>query len=282
MQIIRDPKRFQLTCCQWRDKGMKTALVPTMGFLHKGHLALMDEAARLGDATIATIFVNPTQFGPGEDLDRYPRAFERDCALAKERGVKLLFAPEPEAMYHRDHATWVKVPGLAQGLCGASRPDHFQGVCTVVSKLFHLASPVYAVFGQKDWQQLAIIKRMVRDLDFAVRIVGVPIVREADGLALSSRNVNLDKTERAQAPNIFGGLENMQTQVKDGERNGAILLKTLRAYYAKQLPAAKPDYLELVHPNTLERVDTITGPTLAAVALKMSHARLIDNFLLEV
>ncbi len=282
MQIIRDPKQFQQTCCQWRNKGLKTALVPTMGFLHQGHLALMDKAARLGDATIATIFVNPTQFGPNEDLDRYPRAFERDCKLAKEHGVKLLFAPEPETMYHPDHATWVEVPKLAQGLCAASRPDHFKGVCTVVSKLFHLANPAYAVFGQKDWQQLAIIRRMVRDLDFAIKIVGVPIVREPDGLALSSRNVNLDKTERAQAPNIFGGLKNMQTQVKDGEKNGAILLTTLRAHYAKKLPAAEPDYLQLVHPDTLEQVEVITAPTLVAVALKMNHARLIDNLLLEV
>lgn len=282
MNIIKDPTTFRATCRQWHTSGLNIALVPTMGFLHAGHLSLMDEAARRGDISVATIFVNPTQFGPGEDLDRYPRSFERDCELAEAHSVDLLFAPEPGSMYHPDHAAWIDVPELGMGLCGGSRPGHFRGVCTVVAKLFHLAEPYCALFGQKDWQQLAILRRMVRDLDFDIEIIGMPIVREADGLALSSRNVNLSDTERAQAPNIFAGLQLMQSKVSQGERSSEKLKATLTTYYAETVPTAMPDYLELVHPESLKPVAELNGPTLVAVAMQMERARLIDNFLLEV
>lgn len=282
MDIIRDPYEFKKACRSWHSCGLSTALTPTMGFLHDGHLSLMDEAERLADISLASIFVNPAQFGPGEDLDRYPRAFERDCELAEAHGVDLLFAPEPDAMYRKDHATWVEVPELARGLCGASRPTHFRGVCTVVAKLLHLAEPDYAVFGQKDWQQLAIIRRMVRDLDFGVQVVGMPIVREPDGLAMSSRNVNLTPDERAQAPQIHAGLRKLQQLADMGERDGAALLAALREHYARHLPAAEVDYLELVHPESLEPVAGVEETALAAVALRMSRARLIDNSLVRV
>lgn len=282
MKIIHDPNEFQTLCRSLRAAGKSTALVPTMGFLHAGHLSLMDEADRLADVSIATIFVNPTQFGPNEDLDSYPRALEQDARLAEEHGIDFLFAPKPDAMYHPDHGTWIEVPELAKGLCGASRPTHFRGVCTVVAKLFLLVDPTYAIFGQKDWQQLAILRRMTRDLMFPVQIVGMPIVREEDGLALSSRNVNLSVDERQQAPNIQAGLQILQDKVKRGEKNADTLLDALAVYYKDMVPAAEIDYLELIHPNSLEKLSQIDDTTLIAVALKMSRARLIDNFLLEV
>lgn len=282
MIIIHDPLELQHLSLSERAAGKTVALVPTMGFLHQGHLSLLDEAARRADLCVTSIFVNPTQFGPGEDLDTYPRALEQDCEKAEAHGAGVIFAPKPEAMYHPDHATWVEVPDLSKGLCGASRPIHFRGVCTVVAKLLLLAGPNCAIFGQKDWQQLAVIRRMVRDLHFPVQIVGMPIVREADGLALSSRNVNLTDEERRQAPHIHAGLAMLQKLVAGGERGAAVLLENLRDYYARYLPAAKADYLELVDPDSLEKAMQVNRPTLAAVALKMSRVRLIDNFLLEV
>jgi pantoate--beta-alanine ligase len=282
MERIQDPAEFRESCRQWRESGLRLALVPTMGYLHEGHLSLMDEAARRADISVASIFVNPVQFGPGEDLDRYPRSLERDCELAEQHGVDLIFTPQPGAMYHPDHAAWIDVPDLSRTLCGASRPGHFRGVCTVVAKLLHLARPHVAVFGQKDWQQLAILRRMVRDLDFDVEIAGMPIVREEDGLALSSRNVNLDQDERQRAPQIYAGLRMVREMALGGERDARALLGALAEHIAAKLPDAEADYLELVDPESMERVDRIMGPTLLAVAVKMRNARLIDNLLLEV
>ncbi len=282
MDIIHDPKAFQRVCRDLRRQGRTTALAPTMGFFHAGHLSLMDKARELADTVIVSLFVNPTQFGPTEDLDKYPRDPDRDAELAREHGVDILFTPDPNTMYRPGHATWVQVPELSTGLCGASRPTHFRGVCTVVGKLFHLADPTYAVFGQKDWQQLAIIRRMVKDLDFDVEIVGVPIVREPDGLALSSRNVNLDPDERAQAPAIQSGLQAMAQRVLSGELSADALLSGLRAYYEEHLPLGRVDYAELVDPDSLEPVSRIAEPVLAAVAVHMKRARLIDNLLVEV
>jgi pantoate--beta-alanine ligase len=251
-----------------------------MGAFHAGHLSLMDFARTGADRVLVSLFVNPTQFDPGEDLARYPRDFERDRALAGERGVDVLFAPEAHAMYEPDHACFVDVPELARGLCGRSRPGHFRGVATVVAKLFHLAQPTLAVFGEKDWQQLTIIRRMVRDLNMPVRVAGRPTVREPDGLAMSSRNANLSEAERAAAPAIFAGLTQARQRAADGERDAAALAGRLADFYAARLPGAGIDYVEIVDPTRLAPVPRIEAPALLAVAVRMSGARLIDNILL--
>ena len=282
MDIVRDPKAFQETCLAWRMRGLATALVPTMGCFHAGHLALMDFARDAADRVMVSLFVNPTQFGPDEDLARYPRDFERDRALAEARGMDVLFAPAPGAMYEPGFATFVEVPELARGLCGRSRPGHFRGVATVVAKLLQLALPRLAVFGEKDWQQLAIIRRMVRDLGMPVRIEGRPIVREPDGLALSSRNVNLTAAERGIAPAIHAGLIEARRRAAAGQREAKALAAWLEGFYCERMPAAAPDYVEIVDPERLSSVERIEGPALLAVAVKMSKARLIDNILLGV
>lgn len=282
MDLLKDSADLRQRCTQWRAQGHTVALVPTMGFLHAGHLSLIDRARAAADRVALSVFVNPTQFGPGEDLDRYPRSLVRDCELAAERGTDLVFAPEPTSMYRPDHSTWVAVPALSQGLCGASRPGHFRGVCTVVAKLFGLVRPDVAVFGQKDWQQLAVIRRMVRDLDMGVQIIGMPIFREPDGLAMSSRNVNLAPDERAQAPAIHQGLLAVQAAASAGERDAARLALCFRAHLADRMPKARADYAELVHPETLAPVERLEGPTLLAVAVFLGSVRLIDNMLLEV
>ncbi len=282
MERITEPQDLKRQCRAWSAQGLSIALVPTMGYLHEGHLSLIDHARARADRLVVSVFVNPTQFGPNEDLDRYPRDLPRDAGLAQEHGADLLFAPEAGAMYAPDHATWVEAPELAAGLCGASRPVHFRGVCTVVLKLLNLVRPDLAVFGQKDWQQLAIIRRMARDLDLDVEIAGMPIFREPDGLAMSSRNVNLTPEERAQAPAIRQGLELVQRAVRDGEREAGKLALMFRAHLAEKLAGARVDYASLVHPESLAPVSRVDAPTLMAVAVFMSRVRLIDNILLEV
>ncbi|MBU1003223.1 MAG: pantoate--beta-alanine ligase [Proteobacteria bacterium] len=280
MKRLSDPKTFQAQAMADRAAGLTTALVPTMGFFHEGHLSLMRWAREHADRVYVSLFVNPTQFGPGEDLDAYPTDQERDARLAEEAGVDVLFTPRHEDVYAADHATWVQVPELAQHLCGASRPVHFRGVATVVSILLNLAQPTCAVFGQKDWQQLAIIQRMVRDLHIPTDIVGRPIVREADGLALSSRNIYLSEAERAQAPGLQQGLKHIAALALAGERDAATLTKALRAFYAEHVPGGEIDYLDLMDPLAISPVQNLTGPTLAAVAVRLGKARLIDNLLL--
>lgn len=282
MDIITDPKELQRQCLQWRRQGLTVGLVPTMGYLHEGHMALMDEARGRCDRLVATLFVNPTQFGPGEDLGSYPSDFDGDRAKAEAHGVDLLFAPAPDGMYEPNHATWIDVPALGEHLCGASRPGHFKGVCTVVAKLFMLAQPDVAVFGQKDWQQLAILRRMVRDLNIPVELVGHPIVREADGLALSSRNAYLTEGERAAAPALRKGLLRLAEKAGDGEHDCAALKRWLKEEYASTLPMGEVDYIEIVDPDDIVPVETIRGAALAAVAVRLGRARLIDNILIEV
>ena len=282
MDVLADPTLLKKHCQTWRTQGLTVALVPTMGFLHAGHLSLLDHARSVADRLVLSIFVNPTQFGPGEDLDRYPRDLPRDLELAAAHGVDLVFAPEAGAMYHPDHAAWVDVPELGAGLCGASRPGHFRGVCTVVAKLFGLVRPHRAVFGQKDWQQLAILRRMARDLELGVEIVGRPIFREADGLAMSSRNVYLTAEERQAAPAIRQGLLLVQEAVRRGELDVARLGLMFRAHLAEKLSGARLDYADLVHPEALGPKVCVDGPTLFAVAVFLSRVRLIDNILLEV
>lgn len=279
MEIFDTPTALRA----WRRaNGGSLGFVPTMGYLHEGHLALARRSLAENDRTAVSIFVNPTQFGPNEDLDRYPRDLPRDLELAAAHGADLVFAPEPQAMYHPDHATWVDVPELGRGLCGASRPGHFRGVCTVVAKLFGLARPDVAVFGEKDWQQLAIIRRMTRDLELGVTVVGRPIFREPDGLAMSSRNVYLTPGERAEAPAIRQGLVLVQGAVRSGELDVGRLGLMFRAHLAEKLSGARVDYAEFVHPEALSPVVRVDAPTLFAVAVFVGRVRLIDNILLEV
>ncbi len=281
MQILTNPTDLQECCRNWRAEGHSIALVPTMGYFHAGHESLMTYARGVADKLVISLFVNPSQFGPGEDLDAYPHDHERDARIATEHGADVLFMPGANTMYAADHATWVEVPALAAGLCGASRPVHFRGVCTVVLKLLMLTQPTEAVFGQKDWQQLAIIKRMVRDLNVPVRITGRPIVRESDGLALSSRNVYLTARERAQAPAIHAGLHVAAVLAASGEHSVAALADAIRDYWREHLPAGQEEYLSFVHPESLEPQDTVDTAVLCAVAVRLGKARLIDNILMK-
>ncbi len=282
MRIVHTPEALRAAGVEWRRQGLKVALVPTMGYYHEGHASLIRYARSAADKVIVSLFVNPTQFGPNEDLEAYPRDFESDSALVRELGGDLLYAPDPESMYAPDHATWVEVPALANTLCGVSRPIHFRGVCTVVLKLFMLAQPSLAVFGEKDWQQLAIIKKMVADLNVPVEIVGRPIVREADGLALSSRNVYLTAEERAQAPQLRKSLEMAARLAAGGERDAAAIIASVRTYLAEHLPAGQEDYISVVDPAMLTKVDRLEGDALCALAFRLGKARLIDNMLLKV
>lgn len=282
MEIISDPTTFQERCRSWREKGQSLALVPTMGAFHQGHLSLMRHARPLADKVAVSLFVNPAQFGPREDLSAYPRDLDRDARLAREAGTDLLFTPAAGAMYAPDHATWVDVPDLARGLCGRSRPGHFRGVATVVAKLLLLALPRAAVFGEKDWQQLAVIRRMVRDLHIPVRIEGHAIVREADGLAMSSRNAYLTPEERAMAPALSQGLRQARAWVREGLSEARVLAERLALFYAGNLALGRVDYIEVVDPASLEPVEDLRGPALLAVAVHLGRARLIDNMLLNV
>jgi pantoate--beta-alanine ligase len=264
-----------------RRAGKRLGFVPTMGALHEGHLSLVRAARASSDAVAASIFVNPTQFGPNEDLAKYPRSFERDCEMLEREGVSLLFAPSVEEMYPAGAVTWVTVEGLSEKLDGRSRPGHFRGVTTVVAKLFHAVEADAAFFGQKDAAQVAIVRRMVRDLNFAVEIVVCPIVREADGLAMSSRNAYLDPEQRKRALVLHGALMRVQNLVKAGEREVAKLLAAGREEVAAE-NSVRLDYLEIVDPNTLDPVKHATSGTLVAIAVYVGSTRLIDNILLAV
>ena len=252
-----------------------------MGALHEGHLSLVRAARASSDVVAASIFVNPTQFGPNEDLAKYPRSFERDCEMLEREGVSLLFAPSVEEMYPAGAMTWVTVEGLSEKLDGRSRPGHFRGVTTVVAKLFHAVEADAAFFGQKDAAQVAIVRRMVRDLNFEVEIVVCPIVREADGLAMSSRNAYLDPEQRKRALVLHGALMRVQNLVKAGEREVAKLLVAGREEVAAE-NSVRLDYLEIVDPNTLDPVKHATSGTLVAIAAYLGSTRLIDNILLAV
>ena len=250
-----------------------------MGALHQGHTSLFQSARSLVGAegtVIASIFVNPTQFGPKEDFSRYPRPFSRDQRLCRNHGVDLLFAPTPGEMYPPDFSCWVDESLVSLGLCGGSRPGHFRGVCTVVLKLLQICQPQIAVFGQKDFQQCAVISRMVRDLSVPVKLVFAPTVREEDGLALSSRNAYLNDGEREQAPVLYSALCEAKQRVKSGERR-ASAIRQLIARRLKQCSGARMDYVSLVHSETLKPVKTIDSPTTAAVAVFFGKTRLIDN-----
>jgi len=282
MKIISDVHKLQQICLDLRSQGKKIALVPTMGYFHEGHLSLMRWARQNCDQLIVSLFVNPTQFAPNEDLEAYPRDLDRDKKLAQKERVDILFTPKPEDLYLPGHCTWVEVPDLAQNLCAKARPTHFRGVATIVCKLFNLTLPHLAIFGQKDWQQLTIIKRMVKDLNLPIEVVGRPIVREPDGLAMSSRNTYLTPAERKQAPFIYKGLLMAQTMVKQTHVQAETIKNALKEFYKENIPSGKIDYIELVHPEQLTPVSLIDQPTLLAVAIFLGHARLIDNIVLRV
>jgi len=250
-----------------------------MGALHEGHLSLMRAARAACDLVVATIFVNPTQFGPNEDLSKYPRSFEHDCDLLKKENVDLVFAPSVDEMYPQGSVTWVTVEGLSDKLDGKSRPGHFRGVTTVVAKLFHIVEPDTAFFGQKDAAQLAIIRRMVCDLKFPIEIVGCPIVREPDGLAMSSRNVYLDPAQRKSALVLSRSLRRVEERFKHGEHNTQVLVEAGKGAFSAE-PAVRLDYLELVDPLSLDPVSEVKEGTLVTVAAYLGSTRLIDNLVL--
>ncbi len=265
----------------WRREGLTVGLVPTMGFLHEGHKSLIVRAAAENDRVVVSDFVNPTQFGPNEDLESYPRDFERDCALCEEAGAALVFHPEPAEMYAPDACTYVNMDALTHELCGLTRPIHFRGVCTVVSKLFNIVTPDRAYFGQKDAQQLAVIRRMVRDLNFGIEIVGCPIVREEDGLAKSSRNTYLSDDERAAALCLSRAVFAGQKLVQDGEKDASVVLAAMRAIIEAE-PLAKIDYVKMVDFNNIEQIERIEdAPVLCAMAVYVGKTRLIDNFIFD-
>lgn len=262
-----------------RQAGQSIGFVPTMGALHEGHLSLIRSARKDCDRVVASIFVNPTQFGPNEDFAQYPRTTEADCALLEAEGVDLVFLPQPEEMYPQGAATWVEVEGLSNQLDGASRPGHFRGVATVVAKLFHIVAPNRAYFGQKDAVQVANLRRMVRDLNFDLELIVCPTVREPDGLAMSSRNRYLSPQERKQALVLSQALAAMAAQHAAGELSADTLLALAKKTLATE-PTVQLDYLRLVDPDTLLEVKQVIGPTLAAIAAFVGQTRLIDNQLL--
>ncbi len=280
MEIISNPKDMQALAQDWRGLGHKVALVPTMGYFHQGHLSLMEYGKTVADRLVVSLFVNPTQFGPNEDLDRYPRDLERDAALARELGVDVLYTPAAAAMYPAGYQTYVEVERLSQGLCGASRPGHFRGVATVVLKLFNQVQPHVAVFGEKDFQQLAVIKRMAADLDLTVEVVGRPIVREPDGLALSSRNTYLNPEERAAALCLYRALLGARELVLSGAKTRENILEAVRQIITST-PHTRIDYLALVDPETLREVETINEAARLLLAVWVGKTRLIDNTLLS-
>ena len=259
--------------------GLRVGLVPTMGALHEGHLSLVRAAQAQCEAVAVSIFVNPLQFGPNEDLAKYPRTFERDCQLLEQEDVDFLFAPSVEEMYPEKAITYVTVEGLSEKLCGRSRPGHFQGVTTVVAKLFHIVEPDLAFFGQKDAAQATIIRRMVRDLNFPVEIIVCPIVREVDGLAMSSRNAYLNPQERKSALVLYRALKEIQRKFEQSERNPARLIEAGKNVLTQE-SGVRLDYLEIVDPDTLDPVQKITSTALVAVAAFVGGTRLIDNIVL--
>lgn len=280
MQLIETVAGVKEQVATWKAAGLTIGLVPTMGSLHEGHESLMDAARAACDKVVVSVFVNPLQFGPDEDYDNYPRDIERDGAICEAHGVDVVFHPTPEEMYGPNYNTYVVMEALTDALCGASRPGHFRGVCTVVNKLFNIAQPDKAFFGQKDAQQLAIIKRMVTDLNMNLQVVGCPIVREEDGLAKSSRNTYLSAEERQAALVLSRAIFAGEQAVRAGERNAAALKRLMGDIIAAE-PLARVDYIEVVDGATMQPVETLGSSVLTAMAVYIGSTRLIDNFIYE-
>ena len=276
MQVIKKIDDLRVILGKYRKIGKRIALVPTMGYFHAGHLSLIDAIRKKADIVVVSLFVNPMQFGPGEDLVRYPRDFERDERLALERGADIIFYPEACDMYTELFSTYVVTDQLSEVLCGKSRPVHFKGVTTVVAKLFNIVQPDVAVFGRKDVQQAIIIQRMVADLNFPIEIIVAPIVREPDGLAMSSRNVYLSENERKQAPVIQAALQNALKTVKNGETS-AEKIRQLVQHKIESAALARIEYIEVIRERDLQPVDRIEPGTFIAVAVWFGKTRLIDN-----
>lgn len=278
MKIVETIAEVREQVKNWRREGLSVGLVPTMGYLHEGHKSLIDRAVAENDRVVVSVFVNPMQFAPSEDLESYPRDMERDAALCEQAGADLIFHPESDEMYHGDFSSFVDMSTLTGGLCGKSRPIHFRGVCTVVSKLFNIVTPDRAYFGQKDAQQLAVIRHMVSDLNFGIEVVGCPIIREEDGLAKSSRNTYLDAEERQAALILSKSLDEGRKKLENGEKNAAVIRQCILDMIAAE-PLAKVDYVEVVDWNTLEPVDMVRDAVLVAIAVYIGKTRLIDNFI---
>lgn len=279
MIIIESVREMQETALRSRAAGQRIVLVPTMGYLHEGHASLMHAGRRHGDLLVVSIFVNPTQFGVGEDFEKYPRDMERDQQIAESAGVDIIFAPPASEMYPPGFQTYVNVEGLTQPLCGASRPTHFRGVTTVVCKLFSIVQPHVAMFGKKDYQQLAVIRQMVGDLNLPVEVTGMPIVREADGLAMSSRNAYLSPAERQSALCLSRAVRAARQAFQGGERRASVLQQLVTAEITRE-PAVLIDYVELRDGQSLQTLDQADEQTLLALAVKIGKTRLIDNCVL--
>ena len=279
MLIFKTIAEAQSACAQLRGEGRILGLVPTMGALHEGHLSLVRAAKAECDIAAVSIFVNPTQFGPNEDFSKYPRTFEQDCALLEREGVDLIFAPTVDDMYPAGASTFVLVEGVSERLDGASRPGHFRGVTTVVSKLFHIVCPHKAFFGQKDAAQVAVLRKMVRDLNCPLQLVVCPIVREPDGLAMSSRNRYLSEKERQQALVLQRALGEVDKRAAAGEKKSSTLIEAARRVFASE-PDVRIDYVAIVDPDTLVDISDVRGGALVAVAAFVGTTRLIDNLVI--
>lgn len=281
MKIIRSPKRMQKICIRLKQKGKIIGFVPTMGYLHQGHLSLMRIAKKKSDVLVVSIFVNPTQFGPKEDFKRYPRDFERDKRLLKKIGCDFLFCPKIKDMYPFGYKTYVEVCDLTKVLEGVSRPGHFKGVTTIVAKLFNIVQPDIAVFGQKDFQQAVILKKMVDDLNYSIKIIVAPTVREKNGLALSSRNLYLSSEQRKQAKVLYRALRLARDMIKRGERDANKIVSKMKALINKQ-PLAQVDYIAITDANSLEPLNKLRGETLISLTVRFGNTRLIDNIKIKV
>lgn len=281
MKVVKTVKEVRDIVAQWRKEGLTVGLVPTMGYLHEGHQSLIRKSAEQNDRTVVSVFVNPIQFGPTEDLEAYPRDLERDKKAVEEVGGDLIFNPEPEEMYPQHFTSFIDTTETTELLCGAVRPIHFRGVCTVVGKLFNIVTPDRAYFGQKDAQQLATIRRFVRDLNFGIEIIPCPIVREDDGLAKSSRNTYLNAEERKAALILSQSLRKGQDAIADGETS-AEKIKDIISKSLSSEPLARIDYVEVVDFENIQRVEKIHGETLVAIAVYIGRTRLIDNFIVNI
>ncbi len=278
MKIVKTVDEVRAQVKEWRKEGLSVGLVPTMGYLHEGHQSLIKKSVEQNDRTVVSVFVNPMQFGPTEDLESYPRDLEADARLVESTGGDLIFNPEPEEMYKDGFCSFVNMTGLPDALCGLTRPVHFKGVCTVVNKLFNIVKPDRAYFGEKDAQQLAIIMRMVKDLNMDIEIVGCPIIREADGLAKSSRNIYLTPEERKAAVILSKSVALGKKMVAEGEKDAKKIVTAMKELINSE-PLATIDYVEMVDMDTMKAIDEVRGHVLCAMAVKFGKARLIDNFI---
>lgn len=277
VEIVETIQQVRNQVAAWRREGLTVGLVPTMGFLHEGHQSLIRKAASDNDRVVVSVFVNPTQFGAGEDLESYPRDIEHDKKACEDAGASLVFHPSVDEMYYPNRSTTIHMADISEELCGKSRPIHFDGVCLVVNKLFNIVQPNRAYFGQKDAQQLLVVRRMVRDLNINVEVVGCPIIREEDGLAKSSRNTYLNEEERKAATVLYRALQAGKHLCEAGERNVSVVRATIEEVLAEE-PLADPEYIEIVSTDTIKPVDRIEGEVLCALAVRIGKTRLIDNF----